>query len=101
MWEPAIPVASQPEAEEQLWRAVIVTAIEEWLGGPLSRRREAEQYLFNDQKDFPLVCRSAGIDAKAFRVRLAQMRADTRPRPKRETQPCAIVFPAGAIPRIG
>ena len=75
MWEAALPPANnQPRAEEQLWRAVIVTAIQEWLGGPLSRRREAEQYLFNDQRDFPLVCRSAGIDAESFRLRLAQMR---------------------------
>ena len=75
MWEAAVtPGSNQPEAEMQLWRAVITTAVQEWLRGPLSRRREAEQYLFNDHKDFPVVCRAAGIDLDSFRLRLGKFR---------------------------
>jgi len=61
-------------AEQGLWRAVILDTIQEWLSGPLGRRREAEKYLFDDLADFPLVCESAGMDAGRLRVRLAKFR---------------------------
>ncbi len=38
--------------EQGLWRAVIAGTIAEWFSGPLSRRREAEEYLFGDTTDF-------------------------------------------------
>lgn len=60
--------------EENLWRAVIATTIEEWIHGPLRLKREAERYLFNDEKDFPDVCSSAGIDVKYLRSRLVSIR---------------------------
>jgi hypothetical protein len=46
--------------EQRLWQAVIVTTIQEWISGPLRSKRKAEEYLFQDQKDFPVVCQSAG-----------------------------------------
>lgn len=61
-------------AEQGLWRAVILDTIQEWLSGPLGRRREAEKYLFDDLADFRLVCESAGMDAGRLRVRLAAFR---------------------------
>jgi hypothetical protein len=65
--------------ETALWRAVIARTIREWISGPLRRKREAEQYLFDDNKDFLLVCRSAGIDSGQLRSRLSQLRGHTIP----------------------
>jgi hypothetical protein len=70
--------------EEQLWQAVITKSIEEWLHGSGRRRRDAEHYLFHDERDFVEVCRSAGMDADYLRVRLSKLRAQSL----RET--CAI-----------
>ena len=49
--------------ETVLWRAVIARTIQEWISGPLRRQGEAEQYLFDDKRDFRLVCGSAGMDS--------------------------------------
>jgi len=62
-------------AEERLWRAVIARTLEEWVRGPLSFSRKAEQYLFNDNRDFQTVCSSAGMDAGYLRSRLRTIRA--------------------------
>jgi hypothetical protein len=59
--------------EKRLWQAVIVTAIQEWLNGPLRSKRQAEEYLFQDQKDFPVVCQSAGMDADRLRAKLSRL----------------------------
>jgi hypothetical protein len=60
--------------EVRLWQAVIVTAIQEWISGPLRRKREAEDYLFKDQRDFPLVCQSAGLDVGRLRSKLERLK---------------------------
>ena len=60
--------------EQGLWRAVIAGTIAEWFSGPLSRRREAEAYLFGDTTDFRQVCESAGMDAKHLLSRLRKLR---------------------------
>jgi predicted nucleic acid-binding protein len=60
--------------EVRLWQAVIVTTIQEWVSGPLRRKREAEEYLFKDQRDFLLVCQSAGLDAGRLRSKLARLK---------------------------
>jgi hypothetical protein len=65
--------------ETVLWRAVIARTIREWISGPLRRQREAEQYLFDDNKDFPLVCQSAGMDSSRLRSRLARLRGHAIP----------------------
>jgi hypothetical protein len=65
--------------ETRLWRAVIARTIQEWISGPLGRRREAEQYLFEDNKDFRLVCGSAGIDSGELRARLALLHGHAIP----------------------
>lgn len=62
-------------AEERLWRAVITKSLEEWMCGPLSFSRKAEQFLFDDNKDFKAVCSSAGMDADRLRNRLKTIRA--------------------------
>jgi predicted nucleic acid-binding protein len=60
--------------EVRLWQAVIVTTIQEWVSGPRRRKREAEEYLFKDQRDFLLVCQSAGLDAGRLRSKLARLK---------------------------
>jgi hypothetical protein len=61
-------------AEARLWRAVIASAIWEWVSGPLRSKREAEKYLFGNSKDFTLVCESAGMDAGRLRAGLLRFR---------------------------
>ena len=60
--------------EMRLWQAVVVTTMQEWVSGPLRRKREAEDYLFKDQRDFPLVCQSAGLDVGRLRSKLARLK---------------------------
>lgn len=62
-------------AEEKLWRAVIAKTLEEWVCGPLRHSRKAEQFLFQDDKDFQAVCSSAGMDPGNLRKRLQSIRA--------------------------
>jgi hypothetical protein len=62
-------------AEERLWRAVITKSLEEWMCGPLSFSRKAEQFLFEDKKDFKAVCSSAGMDPERLRKRLQSIRS--------------------------
>jgi hypothetical protein len=61
--------------EEKLWRAVIARTLEEWVRGPLRYSRKAEEFLFHDNRDFPAVCSSAGMDAHTLRKRLIAIRA--------------------------
>ena len=68
-------IQDQGTAEERLWRAVITKTLEEWMCGPLSFSRKAEQFLFEDKKDFKAVCSSAGMDPERLRKRLQTIRA--------------------------
>ena len=63
--------------EQKLWRAVIASTVREWIQGPLQRKREAEQFLFQDDQDYRTVCFSAGIDPGNLRDRLQKIRART------------------------
>jgi hypothetical protein len=65
---------SSADPEKRLWQAVIVTAIREWVSGTLRSQRKAEEYLFQDQRDFPAVCQSAGLDADLLRSKLNRLR---------------------------
>ena len=62
-------------SQASLWQAVIAITIKDWLSGSAQQKREAERYLFNDNKDFPMVCQSAGMDSGALRARLERLRA--------------------------
>ena len=61
-------------AELRLWQAVIVSTIQEWMHGPLRLKRQAEEYLFKDDSDFPAVCQSAGMDVDRLRAKLTRLR---------------------------
>ena len=65
--------------EKRLWQAVIVSTIQEWISGPLRYKRIAEEYLFRDRSDFPMVCQSAGLDVDRLRQQLMRLRAQSDP----------------------
>jgi hypothetical protein len=67
-------VEVEETAEQKLWRAVIASTVEEWVSGPLRKKREAEQFLFTDNQDFQTVCYSAGINPENLRARLEVIR---------------------------
>jgi hypothetical protein len=60
-------------AERRLWTAVVVSAVEEWRSGSLRARREAQQFLFENDPDFELVCAGAGLDPNDMRSRLKKI----------------------------
>jgi hypothetical protein len=66
---------NQGNANEKLWRAVIDSAIADWVRGPSLHKRKAEFFLFQDEEDFPYVCRSAGLSPEALRETLWTIRA--------------------------
>jgi hypothetical protein len=68
-------IERQGEPEQRLWRAVITSTVEEWIHGPLRKQREAEHFLFTDEKDYRTVCFSAGIDPSNLRERLQKIRS--------------------------
>jgi hypothetical protein len=57
----------------RLWTAVIVKAVEDWRMGSLRARREAQKFLFEDDRDFYQVCSSAGLDPGVFRTKLLKL----------------------------
>jgi hypothetical protein len=59
--------------ENRLWTAVIVKAVEDWRMGTLRARREAQKFLFDDDRDFFQVCASAGLDPGVFRSKLLKV----------------------------
>jgi hypothetical protein len=61
-------------SEKRLWQAVLLTTIQDWICGPLRQKRQAEEYLFQDQKDFQTVCKSAGMDPDQLRAKLNRLR---------------------------
>jgi hypothetical protein len=61
-------------SEKRLWQAVLLTTIQDWISGPLRSQRQAEEYLFQDEKDFPAVCESAGMDPQQLRAKLNRLR---------------------------
>ena len=65
----------QEMPEQKLWRAVIASTVQEWIHGPLRKKREAENFLFLDVKDYRTVCYSAGLDPSNLRERLEKIRS--------------------------
>jgi hypothetical protein len=60
-------------SERRLWTAVVVKAVEDWRTGTLRARREAQDFLFENDKDLELVCSAAGLDWQGFRARLLRI----------------------------
>ena len=66
---------AEETAEAKLWRAVLASTVEEWVNGPLRQKREAEEFLFSDDRDYRTVCYSAGINPEHLRSRLEKIRS--------------------------
>ncbi len=77
--EMALATSQERTTDSLLWRAVIASAIQDWLSGPLRLKREAERYLFENSRDLSLVCDSAGMDIARLRARLNKLRGQTMP----------------------
>jgi hypothetical protein len=60
-------------SEPRLWTAVLVNAVEDWRGGTLGARREAQEFLFESDADFEMVCAGVGLNAGDFRARLLKI----------------------------
>lgn len=73
----SLAIQNAGTAHKKLWRAVIDSAITEWVRGPVRLRRTAEYFLFHDENDFPFVCRSAGLNSESVRESLWAIRAQT------------------------
>jgi hypothetical protein len=59
--------------ERRLWTAVLVLAVEDWRQGSMRKRRDAERFLFEEEKNFQHVCASAGLDPNDIRRRLLKV----------------------------
>jgi hypothetical protein len=59
--------------ENRLWTAVLVKAVEDWRFGTMRRRREAQEFLFESDKDFSTVCANAGLDPASLRSKLLKI----------------------------
>jgi len=66
---------NQGSANERLWLAVINGAIADWVRGAARYKCKAEYFLFEDEEDFPFVCRSAGLNPESVRESLWMIRA--------------------------
>ena len=66
-------VAEEFIGERRLWTAVVVMAVEDWRTGTLRSQREAQRFLFDDEKDFNEVCASAGLEPGSLRAKLLKM----------------------------
>jgi hypothetical protein len=59
--------------ERRLWTAVIVMAVEDWRTGTLRARRKAQEFLFEDDRDFKEVCAGAGLEPGSLRAKLLKV----------------------------
>ncbi|MFZ3216342.1 MAG: hypothetical protein WA192_09820 [Candidatus Acidiferrales bacterium] len=66
-------VTEEMISERRLWTAVVVSAVEDWRGNSLRARREAQEFLFENDRDFEMVCSAAGLDSSDFRARLLKI----------------------------
>jgi hypothetical protein len=60
-------------SERRLWTAVLVSAVQDWRVGPLRAKRAAQDFLFQNDRDFKEVCAGAGIDPENFRSKLMKI----------------------------
>jgi hypothetical protein len=65
--------SKQAYGEHRLWTAVILRAVEDWRNGTLRAKRTAQQFLFENDKDFTRVCEAAGLEPGSLRVKLLKI----------------------------
>jgi hypothetical protein len=64
-------------AENRMWTAVLMQAVLEWQSNNVRASREAEKFLFDDEKDFATVCMGAELNPSTFREQLKRIRRKT------------------------
>ena len=73
----SMAIQNPASTHQKLWQAVIYSAISEWVRGPVEHKHQAEYFLFQDEEDFPFVCRSAGLNPESVRETLWAIRAQS------------------------
>jgi|HubBroStandDraft_2_1064218.scaffolds.fasta_scaffold111125_2 hypothetical protein len=66
-------VTEEMISARRLWTAVLINAVEDWRNGSLRARREAQEFLFDNDEDFEMDCTVAGLDCNDFRTRLLKI----------------------------
>ena len=66
-------VTEESISASRLWIAVILNAVEDGRNGTLRACREAQEFLFENDEDFEMVCTAAGLDSYDFRARLLKI----------------------------
>lgn len=59
--------------ERRLWTAVLIMAVEDWPSGSLRAKRAAQQFLFEDDRDFEELFAGAGLDPTTLRSKLLKV----------------------------
>ena len=62
-----------PIGEKRLWTAVLLLAVEDWRQGTLRKRRDAQEFLFEEKENFYRACAGAGLDPDRFRSGLLKI----------------------------
>ena len=65
-----VAICKNRTPHQRIWQAVIESAIAEWVRGSARHKQRAEYFLFQDESDFPFVCRSAGLNPESVRESL-------------------------------
>jgi hypothetical protein len=68
-----VSISEEMIGERRLWTAVLISAVQDWRLGGLRARREAQDFLFESDKDFSDVCANAGLDPGSLRVKLLKI----------------------------
>ena len=66
-------ITEESIAQHRLWTAVVVKAVEDWRFGTMRARREAQEFLFENDRDFDTVCARAGLDSSSLREKLLKI----------------------------
>ena len=66
-------VTEEVIGDRRLWTAVLASAVEDWRTGSLRRRRNAQEFLFDNAADFQTVCARAGVEPASFQTRLRKL----------------------------
>jgi hypothetical protein len=66
-------ITEETIAEHRLWTAVVVKAVEDWRLGTMRRRRDAQAFLFENDRDLETLCVRAGLDSTSLREKLLKI----------------------------
>lgn len=73
--------SESPIGLRRMWSAVLLQALEDWQSTSLTRKLQAEKFLFQSQNDLASVCRSAGLDPRYVAAKLERMKQSAQQQP--------------------